>query len=38
MLTIDNKEEIEGFVDPGSQIIAMAKGVCCKGNLTNLRR
>jgi hypothetical protein len=28
MLTIDNKEEIEGIVDPGSQIIAMSKGVC----------
>jgi hypothetical protein len=28
MLTIDNKEEIEGIVDPGSQIIAMSEGVC----------
>jgi hypothetical protein len=28
MLTIDNKEEIEGIVNPGSQIIAMSKGMC----------
>jgi hypothetical protein len=28
MLTIDNKEEIKGIVDPGSQIIAMSEGVC----------
>jgi hypothetical protein len=28
MLTIDNKEEIEGIVNPGSQIMAMSKGVC----------
>jgi hypothetical protein len=28
MLTIDNKEEIKGIVDPGSQIIAMSKGMC----------
>jgi hypothetical protein len=28
MLTIDNKEEIEGIVNLGSQIIAMSKGVC----------
>jgi hypothetical protein len=28
MSTIDNKEEIEGIVDPGSQIIAMSEGVC----------
>jgi hypothetical protein len=27
MLTIDNKEGLEGIVDPGSQIIAMSKGV-----------
>jgi predicted aspartyl protease len=26
--TIDNKEEIKGIVDPGSQIIAMSKGMC----------
>jgi hypothetical protein len=28
MLSIDNKEEIKGIVDPGSQIIAMSKGMC----------
>jgi hypothetical protein len=28
MLTIDNKGEIEGIVDPGSQIIAMSEDVC----------
>jgi hypothetical protein len=29
MPTIDNKnKEIEGIVDPGSQIIAMSEGVC----------
>jgi hypothetical protein len=28
MLTIDKKEYIKGIVDPGSQIIAMSKGVC----------
>jgi hypothetical protein len=28
MLIIDNKEEIEGIVDPGSQMIAMSKGMC----------
>jgi hypothetical protein len=28
MLSINNKEEIKGIVDPGSQIIAMFKGVC----------
>jgi hypothetical protein len=28
MLTIDNKEEIDGIIDPGSQIIAMSEGMC----------
>jgi hypothetical protein len=28
MLTIDNKEEIEGIVNPGSHIIAMSKSMC----------
>jgi hypothetical protein len=28
MLTIDNKEEIESIVNPGSQIIAMSEGMC----------
>jgi hypothetical protein len=28
MLTIDNKEEIKGIINPGSQIIAMSEGVC----------
>jgi hypothetical protein len=28
MLTIDNKEEIEGIVNPGSQIIAMSEAMC----------
>jgi hypothetical protein len=27
-LSINNKEEIEGSVDPGSQIIAISGGVC----------
>jgi hypothetical protein len=27
-MVIDNKEEIEGIIDPGSQIIAMSKGIC----------
>jgi hypothetical protein len=28
MLSMDNKEEIEGIVDPGSQIIAMSEDMC----------
>jgi hypothetical protein len=28
MLTINNKEEIEGIVDTGSQIIAVSEGMC----------
>jgi hypothetical protein len=28
MLSIDNKEGIEGIIDPGLQIIAMSKGMC----------
>jgi hypothetical protein len=28
MLSINNKEEIEGIVNPGSQIIAMSEGMC----------
>jgi hypothetical protein len=27
-MLIDNKEEIEGIIDPGSQIIAMSEGIC----------
>jgi hypothetical protein len=27
-MVIDNKEEIEGIIDPGSQIIAMSEGIC----------
>jgi hypothetical protein len=34
MIVVDNKEEVEGIIDPGSQIIAMSKAVChgCKGS------
>jgi hypothetical protein len=41
MMAVDNREKVEGIIDPGSQIIAMSEAVChdiCKGNLTNLRR
>jgi hypothetical protein len=27
-MVIDNREEVEGIIDPGSQIIAMSKAVC----------
>jgi hypothetical protein len=27
-IVIDNKEEIEGIIDPGSQIITMSEAVC----------
>jgi hypothetical protein len=28
MMVIDNREEVEGIIDPGSQIIAMSEAVC----------
>jgi hypothetical protein len=28
MMVVDNKEEIESIIDPGSQIIAMSEEVC----------
>jgi hypothetical protein len=28
MMVINNKEEVEGMIDPGSQIIAMSEAVC----------
>jgi hypothetical protein len=28
MMVIDNREEVEGIIDPGSQIIAMLEAVC----------
>jgi hypothetical protein len=28
MMVIDNREEVEGMIDPGSQIIAMSEAVC----------
>jgi hypothetical protein len=28
MMVIDNREKVEGIIDPGSQIIAMSKAVC----------
>jgi hypothetical protein len=28
MMVINNKEEVEGIIDPGSQIIAMLEAVC----------
>jgi hypothetical protein len=27
-IVIDNREEVEGIIDPGSQIIAMSEAVC----------
>jgi hypothetical protein len=27
-MVIDNREEVEGIIDPGSQIIAMSEAVC----------
>jgi predicted aspartyl protease len=27
-MIIDNREEVEGIIDPGSQIIAMSEAVC----------
>jgi hypothetical protein len=27
-MVVDNREEVEGIIDPGSQIIAMSKAVC----------
>jgi hypothetical protein len=28
MIVVDNREEVEGIIDPGSQIIAMSEAVC----------
>jgi hypothetical protein len=28
MMVVDNKEEVDGIIDPGSQIIAMSEVVC----------
>jgi hypothetical protein len=28
MMVVDNREEVEGIIDPGSQIIAMSEAVC----------
>jgi hypothetical protein len=28
MIVVDNREEVEGIIDPGSQIIAMSEVVC----------
>jgi hypothetical protein len=28
MMVIDNREKVEGIIDPGSQIIAMSEAVC----------
>jgi hypothetical protein len=27
-MVVDNREEVEGIIDPGSQIIAMSEAVC----------
>jgi hypothetical protein len=28
MMVVDNREEVEGIIDPGSQIIAMSEAIC----------
>jgi hypothetical protein len=28
VMVVDNREEVEGIIDPGSQIIAMSEAVC----------
>jgi hypothetical protein len=28
MMVVDNRDEVEGIIDPGSQIIAMSEAVC----------